>query len=35
DCILLTVRQTGVACHTGKKSCFFNEVKNASNLVGN
>ncbi len=33
DCILLTVRQTGVACHTGKKSCFFNEVKNESNLA--
>ena len=26
DCILLTVEQTGVACHTGVKSCFFNEI---------
>jgi phosphoribosyl-AMP cyclohydrolase len=26
DCILLGVNQTGVACHTGVKSCFFNEV---------
>lgn len=27
DCILLTVKQTGAACHTGKRSCFFNEIK--------
>ncbi|MBM3580264.1 MAG: phosphoribosyl-AMP cyclohydrolase [Alphaproteobacteria bacterium] len=26
DCILLKVKQTGAACHTGAKSCFFNEV---------
>lgn len=26
DTLLLTVRQTGAACHTGAKSCFFNEV---------
>jgi phosphoribosyl-AMP cyclohydrolase len=26
DCILLNVEQTGVACHTGVKSCFFNEI---------
>lgn len=26
DCILLKVKQTGVACHTGKMSCFFNEI---------
>ncbi len=32
DAILLKVNQIGVACHTGKKSCFFNEIKNASNL---
>lgn len=24
DTILVRVIQTGVACHTGKKSCFFN-----------
>lgn len=23
DCILLQVRQEGVACHTGRRSCFF------------
>jgi phosphoribosyl-ATP pyrophosphohydrolase/phosphoribosyl-AMP cyclohydrolase len=26
DSLLLQVNQDGVACHTGKKSCFFNEV---------
>lgn len=23
DCILVLVRQEGVACHTGRRSCFF------------
>ncbi len=23
DCVLLQVRQTGAACHTGNRSCFF------------
>lgn len=27
DCILLQVDQTGVACHTGARNCFFNEIK--------
>ena len=27
DCVLLRVRQTGAACHTGHYSCFFNTVK--------
>jgi len=26
DCILLKVEQTGAACHTGEKSCFFNKI---------
>lgn len=26
DCILLEVEQTGPACHTGKKNCFFNRI---------
>lgn len=28
DAILLLVDQTGPACHTGRKSCFYNLVKN-------
>ena len=26
DCILLLVDQTGVACHTGRRTCFYREV---------
>ena len=26
DCILVVVEQKGVACHTGKRSCFFSEL---------
>lgn len=26
DCILVIVEQKGVACHTGKRSCFFSEL---------
>ncbi|MCC3860575.1 phosphoribosyl-AMP cyclohydrolase [Pseudemcibacter aquimaris] len=28
DTILLFVEQIGVACHTGRRSCFFEEVSN-------
>jgi phosphoribosyl-AMP cyclohydrolase len=27
DTILIKVEQIGVACHTGSKSCFFNNLK--------
>jgi len=28
DCILLQVDQKGVACHTGRRNCFFQAVRN-------
>ena len=27
DALLLLVRQVGVACHTGRRSCWFNTVR--------
>jgi len=27
DTLLIKVRQSGVACHTGKRSCFFRKLK--------
>ncbi|NLW02947.1 MAG: phosphoribosyl-AMP cyclohydrolase [Clostridiaceae bacterium] len=27
DTVLLKVKQTGPACHTGKRTCFFNEIE--------
>ena len=27
DCLLLLVDQTGVACHTGRRSCFFTAIR--------
>ena len=27
DCVLLQVDQTGVACHTGRRTCFFQAVR--------
>ncbi len=29
DCVLLQIEQTGAACHTGSRSCFFNVEKEA------
>ena len=26
DCLLIRVEQTGPACHTGERSCFFNRL---------
>ncbi len=33
DCVLLRVRQTGPACHTGNRTCFFNMVKENEEVV--
>lgn len=33
DTLLIKVEQTGNACHTGKKSCFFNRVTPAKNMT--
>jgi phosphoribosyl-AMP cyclohydrolase len=30
DTVLLKVRQTGPACHTGKRSCFFRRIENGT-----
>ncbi|MCL2630177.1 MAG: phosphoribosyl-AMP cyclohydrolase [Firmicutes bacterium] len=27
DTLLILVNQTGVACHTGSRTCFFNSIK--------
>lgn len=27
DCLLLRVRQTGPACHTNRRSCFYTEIR--------
>ena len=33
DTILLKVEQNGVACHTGRKSCFFTSIKNNKEIL--
>ncbi len=33
DCILLEVVQEGAACHTGRRTCFFTEVKDGSEVI--
>ncbi|MFK7875252.1 MAG: phosphoribosyl-AMP cyclohydrolase [Paracoccaceae bacterium] len=32
DCLLMQVRQTGAACHTGRRSCFYTDVTDGSEL---
>ncbi len=30
DCLLLHVKQTGPACHTNRRSCFYNSVRDGA-----
>ena len=33
DCLLVVVRQTGPACHTGRRSCFFTAVRGGDEVT--
>jgi len=33
DCLLLLVDQTGVACHTGRRNCFFTAIRDNNPIV--
>ncbi len=32
DCLLAVVRQTGPACHTGRRSCFFTALRDGEEV---
>ena len=32
DCLLLIVEQTGPACHTGRRSCFYTAVRDGAEV---
>ncbi|SEP61290.1 phosphoribosyl-AMP cyclohydrolase [Thalassovita taeanensis] len=32
DCLLIIVRQTGPACHTNRRSCFYTAVRNGDEV---
>ena len=32
DCLLAMVEQTGAACHTNRRTCFYREVKNGETI---
>ena len=32
DCLLMQVRQTGPACHTGRRTCFYTEVTDGTEV---
>jgi phosphoribosyl-AMP cyclohydrolase len=33
DCLLVLVEQAGVACHTGRRSCFFTAVRGGERTI--
>ena len=33
DCLLLRIRQTGPACHTNRRSCFYTAVRDGAEVV--
>ena len=33
DCLLVLVDQTGVACHTGRRSCFFTAIRGGARTI--
>ncbi|MEM8787913.1 MAG: phosphoribosyl-AMP cyclohydrolase [Pseudomonadota bacterium] len=32
DCLLLQVEQTGAACHTGRRSCFYTDIRDGAEV---
>lgn len=33
DCILMQVHQIGAACHTGRRHCFFTEIRDGAEVI--
>ncbi|WP_306116394.1 MULTISPECIES: phosphoribosyl-AMP cyclohydrolase [unclassified Roseovarius] len=33
DCLLLSIRQTGAACHTNRRSCFYTAIRDGKEVV--
>lgn len=33
DCILVEVNQTGPACHTNRRSCYYTEIQNGAEVI--
>lgn len=33
DCLLVEVRQTGPACHTNRRTCFYTEVRDGAEVT--